>query len=435
MSHFHHALTQLIKRVENATDGECRITQLLVSKPEFDPIDWLESQVLYPKFYWQSRDMREEVVAIGQVQAFSDLASAYPILNAEQRIWGGRTFDSSADNHPQSESCFFFLPQIELVRDGDTWSLSVNLTHGKHQTLASLRAIKFSFRPVTAISSNICSMEHVPDKAAWDRLVNKALSHICLRASKKVVLARQTTLRLDRPLSGSQLLKASRASNGQSYHFMLTLNRQSSFVGSTPERLYTRHNRTLCTEALAGTIGRGEGATQDLRLAYWLSNDRKNLAENQCVVDDIVERLHTHTKSIDIDKKTRLVRLRYVQHLKRNIAATLSEGINDVELLGTLQPTAAVAGSPRLEAKQFIDQYEPFSRGWYAGSIGYISHEKAEFCVAIRSALVLGDSIKLYSGAGIVSGSDAESEWQELDKKMSTLLSLFPCQEQVGVAS
>lgn len=33
--------------------------------------------------------------------------------------------------------------------------------------------------------------------------------------------------------------------------------------------------------------------------------------------------------------------------------------------------------------------------------------------------------VKLFAGAGIVSGSVAEHEWLELDRKMSTLLSLI----------
>ncbi|EDP57349.1 chorismate-binding protein, partial [Vibrio sp. AND4] len=118
-----------------------------------------------------------------------------------------------------------------------------------------------------------------------------------------------------------------------------------------------------------------------------------------------------------------------------SINAELKPGINGVQLLATLQPTAAVAGLPRTESMQFILNNEPFARGWYAGSMGYISHERAEFCVAIRSALVLNDQLQLFAGAGIVPGSIAEHEWAELDKKMSTLLSLISDLPPLGVAS
>ncbi|POB67541.1 isochorismate synthase, partial [Vibrio vulnificus] len=61
--------------------------------------------------------------------------------------------------------------------------------------------------------------------------------------------------------------------------------------------------------------------------------------------------------------------------------------------------------------------------------------EQAEFCVAIRSALIVDDSLHLFAGAGIVPGSIAEHEWSELDKKMSTLLSLISEHPPLGVAS
>ncbi|MEZ9266541.1 isochorismate synthase MenF, partial [Vibrio splendidus] len=191
----------------------------------------------------------------------------------------------------------------------------------------------------------------------------------------------------------------------------------------------------LDTEALAGTIGRGENATEDMELANWLSQDSKNLNENQYVVDDIIERLTPHSQTVHVEKDTRLVRLRKVQHLKRNIHAQLNNGVNGVQLLAALQPTAAVAGLPRKEAMDFILEHEPFARGWYAGSVGYISHQRAEFCVAIRSALVVNDQVQLFAGAGIVPGSVAEHEWQELNKKMSTLLSLISDHPPLGVAS
>ncbi|GAL29523.1 menaquinone-specific isochorismate synthase [Vibrio variabilis] len=45
------------------------------------------------------------------------------------------------------------------------------------------------------------------------------------------------------------------------------------------------------------------------------------------------------------------------------------------------------------------------------------------------------DEVQLFAGAGIVPGSVAAHEWQELDKKMSTLLSLISDNPSLGVAS
>ncbi|NMT19334.1 isochorismate synthase, partial [Vibrio parahaemolyticus] len=79
------------------------------------------------------------------------------------------------------------------------------------------------------------------------------------------------------------------------------------------------------------------------------SQDQKNLNENQYVVDDIIDRLSPHSEMVEVEAEPSLVRLRKVQHLKRNIHASLRAGINGVQLLSALQPTAAVAGLPRQE--------------------------------------------------------------------------------------
>ncbi|KJY83489.1 isochorismate synthase [Vibrio galatheae] len=435
MSYFHQAVAELIERVKEAQDGVHRLVQVLEEKPDFAFIDWLEAQPLYPKFYWQSRDTREEVVALGQLHTFVEPAPAYTILGEDQRIWGGRSFDGQTDKNRRCMASFFFLPQIELIRFDQHWSLAVNLNTEKHRTLASLYKLQYEVKALLPVSSHIDTIQHTPEKAQWSQLVDKVLSGIDNQQFKKVVLARKTEVHLDRPLCASQLLKASYEQNHHSFHFLFSLDKKHSFVGSTPERLYARQGQELYTEALAGTIGRGSNASHDMELANWLSNDAKNLNENQYVVDDIIDRLTDYSEQIEVESEARLVRLRKVQHLKRSIHAHLHKGVNGVQLLGALQPTAAVAGLPREASMEFIQENEPFVRGWYAGSMGFISLQRAEFCVAIRSALVLEDQVQLFAGAGIVPGSVAEHEWQELDKKMATLLSLISDNPPLGVAS
>ncbi len=434
MSEFHQAVKRIIERVQHTEGNQVRLVEPLSEKPNFAFIDWLDAQPLFPKFYWQSRDTREEVVALGQLHSFVEPGPAYTILGEGQRVWGGRSFDGQHEKSPL-HAFFLLLPQIELIRFDQQWSLAVNLTEDKARTLAGLRKLICDVAALPPISSHIRSIVHTPVKSEWDALVHKVLTGIENDEFKKVVLARRSTVQLDNRLSAAQLLKASYLNNHHSFHFLLSLDSKHSFMGSTPERLYSRVGHELHTEALAGTIGRGDNATHDMELANWLSQDSKNLNENQYVVDDIVERLSPHSEMVEVETEPRLVRLRKVQHLKRNIHASLKTGTNGVQLLSALQPTAAVAGLPRKESMQFILDNEPFARGWYAGSMGYISHERAEFCVAIRSALVLGDQVQLFAGAGIVPGSVAEHEWAELDKKMSTLLTLISDHPPLGVAS
>ena len=128
---------------------------------------------------------------------------------------------------------------------------------------------------------------------------------------------------------------------------------------------------------------------------------------------------------MNVAETSELVKLRKVQHLKRPISAEINNDCSDSQLLDNLQPTAAIAGLPRMSALDFIIDNEPFARGWYSGAVGFLSQQRSEFCVAIRSALVMGNKLHLFAGAGIVPGSEPSCEWEELDRKTSTLCSLL----------
>ncbi|XUK74539.1 chorismate-binding protein [Erwinia rhapontici] len=103
---------------------------------------------------------------------------------------------------------------------------------------------------------------------------------------------------------------------------------------------------------------------------------------------------------------------------------------DDAQCVDRLQPTAAVAGVPRAAAQAFIRQQEPFSRGWYSGSVGYLSQSHSEFAVVLRCAQVSGAQVRLYAGAGIVSGSEPEREWEEIERKAATLGTLLTAENQ-----
>ena len=65
---------------------------------------------------------------------------------------------------------------------------------------------------------------------------------------------------------------------------------------------------------------------------------------------------------------------------------------------------------------------EPFERGGYAAPIGWIDNlGNAELRVAIRSGTVRGNELEITAGAGLVRGSLAEKELQEVGLKLAVL--------------
>jgi menaquinone-specific isochorismate synthase len=278
-------------------------------------------------------------------------------------------------------------------------------------------------RAIRPLSVQVERETHLPQKPEWLTLIGKATETIARGDFEKVVLARATDLQCKQRVNPVALMAASRALNLNCYHFCMVFDARNAFLGSTPERLWRRRGKLLRTEALAGTVASHTDDKQAQRLGEWLLNDDKNQRENMLVVEDICQRLQHHTQTLEV-LPAQVVRLRKVQHLRRCIWTELKQA-DDELCLHVLQPTAAVAGLPRQPARAFIHNVEPFNREWYAGSAGYLSPDQSEFCVALRSARVQDDALRLYAGAGIVSGSDPEQEWQEIENKAAGLRSLL----------
>lgn len=422
------ALRQLqLALTEEFTDtpGLKRLCVDLTLSDAPDALAWLACQRLYPHFYWQQRDGNDEVAALGAVCTFNALAQAQAFLqaNAEQpsvRIWGLNAFNS-VDG-------FLFLPRLEWRRKGGEACLCLHLysesslRDDAREAAAFLKQI-LSVKPLAPLHLQCLSEQHHPGQDDWFRMIGKATDAIGRGELDKVVLARATDLQFSTAVSAAGFMAASRRVNVNCYHFLLAFDEQNAFLGSSPERLWRRIGSALRTEALAGTVANHVEDHHAWSLGQWLLKDDKNQRENMLVVEDICQRLKHNVGVLDV-LPPQVIRLRKVQHLRRCIWAELAEP-DDAACLEQLQPTAAVAGLPREQARLFIKDVEPFEREWYAGSAGYLSSHQTEFCVALRSAKVTNATVRLYAGAGIVAGSDPELEWQEIENKAAGLRTLL----------
>jgi menaquinone-specific isochorismate synthase len=390
----------------------------------FDPLLWCSRQPQWPQYYWQQRSGDEELAALGAVKTFSSLEQAYAFLQQQGRddlrICGLNAFD------PQQG--MLLLPRLEWHRLGGNATLRLvlcsdtSLSDDACAAREFLRSLTTQHVRATAMPS-LLSEQHFPAYPQWQELITQATQAIAAGEMDKVVLARATDLEFSAALNAGAIMAASRRSNLNCFHYLMAFNPQEAFFGSTPERLWRRRGALLRTEALAGTVAGHEDDRQAQRLGDWLMSDDKNQRENMLVVEDICQRMQEETHALEV-LPPQVVRLRKVQHLRRCIWAELDKP-NDVRCLHQLQPTAAVAGLPRQVALDFITHNEPFTRDWYAGSAGYLSLAQSEFCVSLRSAKVQQHTLRLYAGAGIVSGSDPEQEWQEIENKAAGLRSLL----------
>ncbi|QHS15952.1 isochorismate synthase [haloarchaeon 3A1-DGR] len=269
----------------------------------------------------------------------------------------------------------------------------------------------------------IVSRRRTTTREEWRAGVEAAVDRIRAGDLEKVVLAQALAadLRADAPRAATVDRLRNRYPN--CYPFLVETDPAgAAFVGATPERLVSTRGRTVETDALAGTTGRGETPAEDEWLASELAADRKNAHEHDLVVDAIRDQLAPFAASITAGER-RIKRLAEVQHLHTPITAELETNTHVLELVEALHPTPAVGGLPPAAALETIRETEPFDRGWYAAPVGWIDAAgNGTFAVGIRSAVLEPRAATLFAGVGIVADSDADEEWDEIQLKYRPIL-------------
>jgi menaquinone-specific isochorismate synthase len=233
-------------------------------------------------------------------------------------------------------------------------------------------------------------------------------------ALHKLVLAVRQSIELTTPLSPLPLLERLRHQQTGSCRFLWQRGLNDAFFGASPERLLSLRSGRLRSDALAGTAGRGEGGDT-------LMQSGKDRHEHELVVKAISESLREEGLQPQSPRRPQLSRHGHLIHLHTPISADAA-GHQALALAAALHPTPAVAGLPRREAMHWLQTLEPFERGGYAAPIGWIDKAgDAELRVAIRCGHLRGNQLDLTAGAGLVRGSIAERELQEVSQKLAVL--------------
>ncbi|EMA68251.1 isochorismate synthase [Halorubrum aidingense JCM 13560] len=357
---------------------------------------------------------------------------------ARPRLFGGFAFhEGGCDGDPWGPfpEARFVLPRVQVTfADNGVW-LTVNAT-GTDADVADVEARLA--REVDRIDAadraadpetprpprpGITESRRTTSRAAWRDSVEAAVGRIRGGDLQKVVLAQalEADLAADFPHAATLDRLAEKYPDCHRYYFEPDAD-GSAFFGATPERLVALRGRTVETDALAGTTGRGETPAEDEWLARELLDDDKNVHEHELVADTVREQLEPFAASISAGER-RVRRLATVQHLHTPITAELNAERHVLELVEALHPTPAVGGLPPDRALETIRETEPFDRGWYAAPVGWIDAAgNGAFAVAIRSAVATPRRATLFAGVGLVADSDPDREWDEIQLKYRPIL-------------
>jgi menaquinone-specific isochorismate synthase len=422
-----------------------KIVRIEVPISKLDPLQWLEQQKLDVKTYWSDRQGHFTMAGIGTLDLiagdksidhatiFRQLRQHLSPLFPKVRYYGGIGFcqDRSIDLHWKLFGNYrFIIPKFEICTDGANTFFACNFNcdfSSEKLDLILHELAQIDFTPADILAALPLQLKRIdtPNRIEWAQNIDAALAQFTDLDLDKIVLARRSILTFTHNIQPQSLLQSLQPNNSHSYHFCFQINPTTAFIGTSPERLYSRQNRFLKTEAIAGTRQRGTSPQLDLELSEDLRNSPKDRHEHQLVVNNLQAILAELCDSVKIDRELTILKLNKVQHLYTQCHGTLTADLTDADILPKLHPTPAVGGFPRHQALKLIQELEPFERGWYAAPVGWVGYDDVEFAVAIRSGLIDRNRLLLFAGAGIVRGSQPEEEWAEIENKIRHFTDLF----------
>lgn len=268
------------------------------------------------------------------------------------------------------------------------------------------------------------------DPEGYQAAVRAGLDAIASGEVGKVVLARDLVGTVPAGSDLRRLVRALATDYLDTWTFAV-----DGLIGASPETLVTVSGGEVTARVLAGTFPRGADADDDAAASFRLSHSGKDLDEHQFAVQSVLDALAPHVSSVRADDEPFALELPNLWHLATDVAGEIADHASALDLVAALHPTAAVAGTPTQAAIEVIRRIEPFDRRRYAGPVGWVdAHGDGEWAIALRCAQIGAEPARRYAeysdtipvvahaGAGIVAGSDPETELLETRVKFRPIV-------------
>ncbi|MGN6293381.1 MAG: anthranilate synthase component I family protein [Chitinophagaceae bacterium] len=193
-------------------------------------------------------------------------------------------------------------------------------------------------------------------------------------------------------------------------------------MGSSPEAQLVIRNGKAIVHPIAGTFKRTGDDILDEQAAARLLKDAKENAEHVMLVDLARNDLSRVCENVSVAQYRQVQFFSHVIHLVSEVTGVVRENSNPFELVAKTFPAGTLSGAPKFKAMELIDQYEPTSRGYYGGAIGFMGFDgSCNHAIMIRTFLSRDNTLFYQAGAGVVAASQPESELQEVNNKLGAL--------------
>jgi isochorismate synthase len=258
------------------------------------------------------------------------------------------------------------------------------------------------------------------DKVGFEKYIHQILTGIAKDELAKVVAARCQHHPVNPDFDALHLFANLCEMYDGAYVYFFSSPNSGTWIGASPELLFSTTKNSIQTVALAGT------RTMDNKTPW----EEKELDEQYFVEIFLQEAFdQVGIKNVEVSNVVDVVAGNLI-HLCSTLTWNTDRASIDGKMhkiLSAINPTPAVCGLPPTEASFFISANEGLERRFYSGFSGPVdAHKNIKLYVSLRCLeLIENNHVALYAGAGITEQSVVEKEWQETNNKMQTLLTLL----------
>lgn len=267
----------------------------------------------------------------------------------------------------------------------------------------------------------ITNLVYSPSDDEFKKQVEKAIEYCNLGEFMEVVLSRKIT----GSISGNPLevYENYKKVNPSPYLFYFDLNGEV-LLGASPEIMVKCQNRKVTLKPISGTARRGEDTLQDHINMMNLLNSEKEKAELDMLIDLGRNDLSRICKAgITIEQYRSIEKYSHVYHTVAKVSGILEDEFSGFDALVNCLNAGTLTGAPKIAAMNFIEEVESHERGYYGGSVGFVTFDgNVNTAITIRTVHIENENLTYLSGATLLYESTPEGELDETHNKAAAFM-------------
>lgn len=317
---------------------------------------------------------------------------------------------------------FHFYYELGLVLAGlghsvnDDLPLAMDIVYEKK---------KFKKKPSSKLKTIPLKTLERPNWTEYKDAFNHIQEHLLAGNAYQVNLTYPFDFELDDIMDPRDLCDYFFSRDGLSAYAHATYFNDDMILSNSPECLFQYRKNELFTMPIKGTRSVGKN---------WQSEWKKILSsvKEEGELNMITDLLRNDLNRLErpraqVLKKRAPLLVPGLLHQYSLVSIKLNNPVSLLKTLESVFPGGSVTGAPKKRVMEIIQETERFQRGIYCGSTLLCLGDKKVASINIRTASIsISDKLWRYgAGGGITLLSKAPSEYQEMESKVSSFLTLL----------